>query len=639
MFEKFWQIFKKNLKFNKQKLLLFFVCVLILGSVANQCFATVEWKDLVSIIAPGTGWAADKAKDAAATAFFGALMLASNFLLAIPLALALIFPIFSAGLLDWVLRDNFATVTFTGVDNPIIQYGWTQTRDLANMIVVIGLIIVGIATALRIKDYEAQKILAPLIIAAVLINFSPLLCGLVIDGSNIVMKHFLGAPGTYGAIFGTLGQTYDGAMTVIKGLTDNPLSTWKRILGLLFTCITTGFVMLLFFLLFFFRYIALWLLVALAPLAFVAGALKRDILEYWMKQFINWCIIGIPAAFFLWLSRQLSAGIVQNTEWGSLNFVNIAASSVKQDNVLTYLVPGLLALVGFVLSTQISAIGAAGIISFAKRAGNYGWSKAKQAGQYAATKTQTGQRVTMGLREGLGLEKRGAGALLDQKFQKEAGERVAAIRDQMTGEQFVGRLNTFSGQDRSAAFAEAAKRGDLWRIGANNNRIMHDDQIRAAYAAARGHYTADQLTGFNANLARYDRPGVDRIITELGLNQANRGHVAFAEDEAVRRAASRIKPEKLIENYTPESITPPVFAGLSPACIKTVGEKHPALARKIKAYQYSPGTPPTTEHRNLDAYMQGITQAQAALPGNTQTQILDRIANNMDQIDADPNYA
>ena len=45
-------------------------------------------------------------------------------------------------------------------DNMVI-HGWQIVRSLANMFIVLGFVVVGIATILRIREYEAQKKLLP----------------------------------------------------------------------------------------------------------------------------------------------------------------------------------------------------------------------------------------------------------------------------------------------------------------------------------------------------------------------------------------------------------------------------------------------------------------------------------------------
>ena len=82
---------------------------------------------------------------------------------------------------DWAITissDIFTAVASNDIlqksitKNATVVHGWAIVRDFANMFIVLGFVVVGIATILRIREYEAQKTLLPLILVALLINFS-----------------------------------------------------------------------------------------------------------------------------------------------------------------------------------------------------------------------------------------------------------------------------------------------------------------------------------------------------------------------------------------------------------------------------------------------------------------------------------
>src|SRR6185436_5859887 len=62
---------------------------------------------------------------------------------------------------------------------------------------VLGFIAIAMATILRFKEYEAKALLVKLIIAALLVNFSLVICGLMIDASHMAMRQFLGVNTTF----------------------------------------------------------------------------------------------------------------------------------------------------------------------------------------------------------------------------------------------------------------------------------------------------------------------------------------------------------------------------------------------------------------------------------------------------------
>ena len=285
------------------------------------------------------------------------------------------FLVLSYALLNWVTSTGFINISFTGPDNLIVQEGWGIVRDFTNMFIVLGFVIVALATILRIKEYQAQKLLPLLIGIALLINFTPVICGFFIDISNVAMNHFLTA--------GTLDRSFIETMTYqIGSLFNENLDPGERlgagIVLVVFNLVAT-IIFLLFALLFAVRYVALWILIILSPLAFFCYILPalKGVWDMWWKQFFQWCIIGIPAAFFIYLSNMLigemSKGNLTSDPTGGLSGFAV---------LFQYTVPLLFLIVGFFASLQTGAMGADKIIGFAKTGGT-------QAGRWAGRKAGT----------------------------------------------------------------------------------------------------------------------------------------------------------------------------------------------------------------------------------------------------------
>ncbi|GAI48319.1 unnamed protein product, partial [marine sediment metagenome] len=114
-------------------------------------------------------------------------------ILQIPLLLANVFLSMSIAILGVVTSPGFISLSYTNpAGNEFLAVGWALTRDLANIGFVIILVIIGLATALKIREYQWQKTLPLLIGIALLINFTPVILGLIVDASNIMMHFFLG---------------------------------------------------------------------------------------------------------------------------------------------------------------------------------------------------------------------------------------------------------------------------------------------------------------------------------------------------------------------------------------------------------------------------------------------------------------
>jgi hypothetical protein len=346
------------LKLLNNKNLLFFALLFVLVFAIPQ-IAFAAWYNPFS-------WGAD----------FGVAIV--NGLIACAFAIPLFIIMTASSIANILFQLVLAYVTTVKVtQDPAVNIGWPIVRDLANMMIVLGFVVIGIATALRIREYEAKQLLVKLIIVALLINFSLLICGIFIDGTNILMNFFfsnvtLCAPGvatpcassfvpgltTLGTLFGNIAST-------------DPINFGAALLGMAFFQFIAFFIYILYAIMLLARIIALWMLVILSPLAFVCYVFPatRSVWQMWWKNFFQWCIIGIPAGLFYYIGFKMIANNAASpapidistllTSTGLANYISGAISTI--------LVPGLFLIVGFFVSLQFSAMGAGAIMGFANK--------------------------------------------------------------------------------------------------------------------------------------------------------------------------------------------------------------------------------------------------------------------------------
>ncbi len=287
-----------------------------------------------------------------------------------------------AGLiLNWVLSPYFTSLPYTY--GGIVDVGWPIVRDFVDMFFIIALVIIGLATALRIKEYQAQKALPRLIIIALLINFTPVICGLIIDAQNIFMNFFLEEITGF-KLLGNLLATQGTALwqSLIHFLDIRYAATLLgKTIGMIAFDWIAAFDFLMYALLFIMRYIMIWVLVIVSPLAFFSwifpGSQKylfKSILGWdeWWRQFIEWSMIGIIGAFFLYLQEQLLirapsmiSTIPSDLAWGWLTIPVVEFIN----NLLPYGVALAFSIIGFFITTSTSAMGAGAITSFFKEQG------------------------------------------------------------------------------------------------------------------------------------------------------------------------------------------------------------------------------------------------------------------------------
>ena len=79
------------------------------------------------------------------------------------------------------------------MDAQIVNLGWVMVRDLANMFFVVALLVIAFGTILGLDQYEWKKSMVQLILMAIFINFSKLICGIIIDASYVFTMTFLNA--------------------------------------------------------------------------------------------------------------------------------------------------------------------------------------------------------------------------------------------------------------------------------------------------------------------------------------------------------------------------------------------------------------------------------------------------------------
>ncbi|MGB2762412.1 MAG: hypothetical protein WBC21_02620 [Minisyncoccales bacterium] len=274
---------------------------------------------------------------------------------------------FSHATLQWVISPDFISVPFT--NNPVVNLGWTTVRDFTNMLFILVLVVIALGSALRLKEYEVKKLLPVLIGIALLINFTPVICGFVIDGSNVVMNTFLKGGITSTGFIETAGEQ----VAEIKNIKE---PSERLAIGIALSAfnIIGGIIFLLFAFLFAVRYLALWILVIFSPIAFFCYILPqtKEVWSKWWNQFIQWCIIGIPAAFFIYLTNVMiknmsdTGGLIRRP---SKEMAGLPSGTSGFADLIMYVIPLVFLIIGFFASVRTGAIGADKVIGFAKTGG------------------------------------------------------------------------------------------------------------------------------------------------------------------------------------------------------------------------------------------------------------------------------
>jgi len=337
-------------------------------------------------------------------------------------------------LLDYVMSDSFITVSFT--DNAIVRAGLDITRNLGNIIIILASVIIALATILRVKEYQAQKTIPILIGVALLINFAPMICGVVIDGSNITMSYFR----DMGGLSPILYENIDEGMNIMMTKTLSGQQRLGQGIALTVFALFTSITFLLYAILFAFRYIALWLLVIFAPLAFACYILKftRKFFTQWWNQFLQWSIIGIPAMFILFLTNVMLTALKEQSLTSATQNTDLTGFTV----IFQYFMPVIFLIGGFFMTLQTGAAGASIVTGFFDKQVKAG---SKKAGAFIADKTVVAG--TKGAKKALREPISGIGDWMKKEKGEEGGE-TGETADREALEKQKGEISGFTYNSR-----------------------------------------------------------------------------------------------------------------------------------------------------------------------------------------------
>jgi len=209
----------------------------------------------------------------------------------------------------------------------IVNIGWVIIRDLANMAIVIALMIIAFYTVLNKESYEYKKMLPKLILAAILVNFSKLIAGIMIDLGQVIMMTFVHAFEGIAAGNLTYGFGLQDMMSVRNAAEGAgmgaEISDWTvfgaLVLGVIMVTVALGVVVTMAVMLLV-RVVVLWLLIIFSPVAYVAGLIPggEKHAQKWWGEFGKYITFGPVLAFLFWLSMTVLSQVTTQNRLMSL---------------------------------------------------------------------------------------------------------------------------------------------------------------------------------------------------------------------------------------------------------------------------------------------------------------------------------
>ncbi|MDP1706650.1 MAG: hypothetical protein Q8L36_02415 [bacterium] len=209
------------------------------------------------------------------------------------------------------LTDKTIELNALVINTPTVQIGWTICRDIANLGFVLILIIIALATVIRYQNYGSQKLLIKLIGVAIIVNFSLVIAGFILDFTNVLSSFFLNRAFGDGSLATGLASAFQPQkylnlnvnFSAGAGLAFMVNSIVNMVTGIIFSLIT-AIILLCFAILFLLRFIWLTILLVVSPIAWLLSILPAtsSLSGKWWSKFMNWAFFAPACLFFLYLA-------------------------------------------------------------------------------------------------------------------------------------------------------------------------------------------------------------------------------------------------------------------------------------------------------------------------------------------------
>lgn len=425
----------------------------------------------------------------------------------------------------------------------IVRAGWEVTRNIANMFFILFLVIIAFATILRIERYGIKQLLPKVIIIALLINFSLVICSVIIDFTNITAKFFaqeiIENSEEGGASGGASGRFID-SLNVMKlhkpiaceELPDEPgvglpslrqqcLQAQNNTAGqaaesftTFLVSLTVGSIVLLVaaFVLFagafmlLIRIVIIWFLLIFVPLVFLCYIMPglRSMWQKWWSTFLRWCFFAPAYAFFVWLAMKVSmeASLGQVVNQSAPYFANMGPvgnifTSTPGAALLHYCFIIALLLGGLIAASKFGIYGSSAAMNIVQ--------KSYRGAKSWATRTSMRPVKTTATAAGVGALKFGSKVFgvfggEETKLGRRMGAKAKQLRrapetrpeheayrkltDSLDDKGLLKEVETAKGIRKFIATQKAAQRGLL--------REASSDQVNEAMTAMRAYGASDQ---------------------------------------------------------------------------------------------------------------------------------------------------
>ncbi len=497
------------------------------------------------------------------------------------------------------------------LNGDFIKDGWAVCRDLANMFFIFIILFIAISIILQLSQYGSKQLLIKVVIIALLINFSLLISGFIIDASNILASSFYEKLNSYSG--GNLALTADNGISAIfvnafnpqKLLGEETFIKWRDEKGagqslvaliILFlvasiVILVASFILFAGAILFVIRIVLLSILMILAPLAFLFMAvpgLGGYASQWWRKLFEQ--AFFAPAFLFLF---YLAAMMVNSDFYKGVSRLMDSVTQGKDGMtgflgaigavVLPFIIVAIFMICCLVIAKQMGAMGAGTVM---------GWGdKMKKGAQGYAGKIpgRTARRMAAPLAEKVATSSNWAARAIRTIPGVTRGTAAIAAAQRKKVEDIQKDYTKYSTPELRNMVSMTSKLKPLTRTAimkelSGRNALKTGEGLKAAFgneeSRLKDHRIYMKRYGMTKELTDFDklRPDIIDENTETGKDEEGKPKWRGVRDKALAKAnwenmdKDTVKKIFSDENPHKENDTNAIIKGSTSSAIKKLVE-------------------------------------------------------------------
>ncbi|TSC65788.1 MAG: Uncharacterized protein G01um101477_339, partial [Candidatus Doudnabacteria bacterium Gr01-1014_77] len=254
----------------------------------------------------------------------------------------------------------------------VILVGWVFVRNVANILFIIAMIILGMATLLRVEKYNYKHLIPELVLMAIAVNFSLVVAQLILGVADTFQAQFL--PNNKDVLNALAHQLMVSPLqNISKDLFHGSFADLISTLVYFIFAVGTFFVFAAIAAFLVIRIVALWLLLMLSPIAYVGMILPdthHEAMKWW-SNFLKYAFQTPILGFFLHLCAVIAVSqskfLAKATENTSLVSGGVNTAAQFAYNSLSSVLLLVCLMAGLEVAKELGTFGASSITGLVEK--------------------------------------------------------------------------------------------------------------------------------------------------------------------------------------------------------------------------------------------------------------------------------